>query len=90
MNVVPLLDPNNHLVLEPHHVYCPPVYVGPATSSEKYYAIQKFARGFLQYPDPFGDALDEGSHVSALSVLGRAASLGGAGARKLVANPSRS
>ena len=91
LNVVPLSDPDNHLVLEPHRVYCPPVYVGPATSSEKYHAIQKFARGFLRYPDPFGDAIDEeGSHVSALSLLGRAASLGGAGARKLVANPSRS
>ena len=96
LKVVPLVAPSDqHVSLEPHRVYCPPVYVGPATSPEKYHAILRFARGFMRYSDPFSIAIDgEDSHVLALGVLSSAASsistgsLGGAGARSM-SYPSR-
>lgn len=75
LKVIPVASPDGRIVLEPHPVYCPPVYVGPATAPEKYHAILRFARGFLRYPDPFSIAIDEeDTHVKALGVLSRAAS----------------
>ena len=69
LNIVPLVDPENHLRLHPHRIYCPPVYVGPALAPEKYHAILRFARGFLKYPDPFSIAInEEDTHVKKLWV----------------------
>ena len=69
------MDPENHLCLEPHCIYCPPVYVGPASAPEKYHAILRFAHGFLRYPDPFCIAIDgEDAHIKALGVMSSAAS----------------
>jgi hypothetical protein len=52
LKVIPLQapdPPDAHIILEPHTVYCPPVYVGPATAPKKYHAILRFAHGFLRY-----------------------------------------
>ena len=75
LKVIPISSPDGYLILEPHPVYCPPVYVGPATAPEKYHAILRFARGFLRYPDPFSISIDgEDSHAKALGILSSAAS----------------
>lgn len=75
LKVVPLVTPENHLRLEPHPIYCPPVYVGPASAPEKHHAILRFARGFLRYPDPFSIAIDgEDARVTAFGAFSSAAS----------------
>jgi hypothetical protein len=75
LKVIPVTSPDGQIILEPHHIYCPPVYVGPATAPEKYHAILRFAWGFLRYPDPFSIAIDEeDTHVKALGVLSSATS----------------
>ena len=87
LKVVPPADQENHLHLDPHRIYCPPVYVGPASAPEKYHAILRFARGFLRYPDPFCLAIEEDAHVKALGVLSSAASSAAAG--RSMGSPSR-
>jgi hypothetical protein len=90
LKVVPLVDPENHLRLDPHHIYSSPVYVGPVSAPEKYHAILKFAHGFLRYPDPFCLAIDgEDAHVKALGALSSAASAAGSPSSQPVADGSR-
>src|ERR1700733_7929425 len=65
-----------------------PFFVGTASAPQKYYAILRFARGFLRYPDPFCLAIDgEDAHVKALGVLSSAASSAAAG--RSMGSPSR-
>ena len=58
LEVIPLRSPTDYLVLKPHRVYCPPVYVGPVMAPERHRAILRFTRGFLRYPDPFSITID--------------------------------
>jgi hypothetical protein len=76
LKVVPLVTPENHLHLELHPIYCPPVYVGPASAPEKHHAMLRFAHGFLRYPDPFSIAINgEDARLMAFSAFSHATSL---------------
>lgn len=48
-----IFHPRDYVVLEPHKFKYPVIFTGPATSLEKYRAIEVFARNFLCCQDPF-------------------------------------
>jgi hypothetical protein len=48
-----IFHPKDYFVLEPHTFDYPAIFKGPATSPEKYRAIDLFARNFLCTQDPF-------------------------------------
>jgi hypothetical protein len=48
-----IFHPKDYVVLEPHKFNYPVIFKGPATSQEKYRAIEHFARNFLCTRDPF-------------------------------------
>jgi hypothetical protein len=91
LKAIRLMSPSDYLVLEQHRFNYPPVFVGPATSSEKNDAIFRFARSFLRYPDPFNTPVD-GQEVPPSSLVGSStmaphSSANGAG-RRSISGPS--
>jgi hypothetical protein len=51
--IAEIFHPKDYFVLEPHKFNYPVIFKGPATSLEKYHAIELFARNFLCTRDPF-------------------------------------
>jgi hypothetical protein len=62
--VEPLLTSRHNLILTPHRYKYPIIFEGPSTSPEKYHAILRFARNFLQYPDLFNLPINYSSVAS--------------------------
>ena len=63
--VAEIFHPNDYVVLEPHKFAYPVIFEGPATSLEKYRAIESFARNFLCTQDPFAMSCTSSSSVGA-------------------------
>ena len=51
--IVEIFHPKDYVVLEPHKFNYPVIFKGPATSQEKYRAIELYAHNFLCTRDPF-------------------------------------
>jgi hypothetical protein len=74
LKVVPLLPPDNYVILTPHHRFkYPVIFEGSASSFEKYNAILGAARNFLRYPDPFNISSTDDSTSKLLPQAGPSA-----------------
>ena len=64
LDIVPLLPPDNNVILTPHPFKYPVIFNSSGSSFYKYDSILGVARNFLRYPDPFNvSSTDDGASM---------------------------